>query len=579
MKKFSAGLLSAAIMIGGVTAFAADGTITSISIDPDTQYITVSGTINSDSDRERVTLRVTKTGVAPTEETVLCAYQANTDESGAYTFSFSMPDGTTPAKYDAYIKSDGVDALQQSFRYFGDVSSVLSSEINGASSAAALRTFFEADQDAGMEMFGIDDETYNTLSDSGKNFVVSSVYAAKQELGGFDNGKQLRDSFTQAVLAAQIREGKAEINEDNIDLLTVNYAKPVSGGYAAFGTMYETAKKAGTQTESKAYAAVRADSVKSVEDFWKAYNDSVTNSVISETEYWTEVRDFIADNKELIGEYASINWSEYSRKTENTCKALVRSSSSSTVDAFANALKKAVENAESSTGSTGGSGGSGGSGGGGSSSGSSGMHSSNVSIPVSIPGAANDPAAITVPGVKYAFDDLRRTPWANDAVTALVERGIADGYGDGTFRPEQNITRAEFVALVIRAFYPGAEAMDCSFTDVSKDSWAYPYIAAASNLGIINGIGDNQFGPELNIKRQDMAVIINNIFAAMGRTADKTQAAAFNDQAQVSEYAQDAVKMMRAAGIVNGDDGNNFNPQSEATRAESAVIIYNTLSK
>lgn len=577
MKKFSAGLLSAAIIIGGVTAFAADGTITSISIDPDTQYITVSGTINSESDRERVTLRVTKTGAAPTEDTIICAYQANTDESGAYTFSFSMPDGTAPAKYDAYIKSDGVDALQQSFRYFGDVSSVLSSEINGASSAAALRTFLEADQNAGMEMFGIDDETYSTLSDSGKNFVVSSVFATKQGLGGFTNGKQLRDSFTQAVLVAQIREGKAEINEDTIDLLTVNYAKPVSGGYAAFGTMYETAKKAGSQTEAKAYAAVRSDSVKSVEDFWKAYNDSVTNSVISGTEYWTEVRDFIADNKDLIGEHASINWSDYSRKTENACKTLVRTEYS-TLDAFAQALENAVKKAQETTTVSSGSGGSGG--GGGSSSGSSsGIHSSNVSIPVSIPGSANDSGAITVPGVKYAFDDLRRTPWANDAVTALVERKIVDGYGDGTFRPEQNITRAEFVALVIRAFYPNAEAMDCSFTDVSRDSWAYPYISAASNLGIINGIGDNQFGPGLNIKRQDMAVIINNIFAAMGRTADKTQAAAFNDQAQVSEYAQDAVKMMRAAGIVNGDDGNNFNPQSEATRAESAVIIYNMLSK
>lgn len=577
MKKFSAGLLSAAIIIGGVTAFAADGTITAISIDPDTQYITVSGTINSESDRERVTLRVTKAGAAPTEDTILCAYQANTDESGAYTFSFSMPDGTAPAKYDAYIKSDGVDALQQSFRYFGDVSSVLSSEINGASSVTALRTFLEADQNAGLEMFGIDDETYSTLSDSGKNFVVSSVFATKQGLGGFTNGKQLRDSFTQAALVAQIREGKAEINEDTIDLLTVNYAKPVSGGYAAFGTMYETAKKAGSQTESKAYAAVRSDSVKSVEDFWKAYNDSVTNSVISGTEYWTEVRDFIADNKDLIGEHAGINWSDYSRKTENVCKALVRTEYS-TLDAFAQALENAVKKAQETTTVSSGSGGSGG--GDGISSGSgSGIHSGNVSIPVSIPGSANDLGAITVPGVKYAFDDLRRTPWANDAVTALVERKIVDGYGDGTFRPERNITRAEFVTLVIKAFYPNAEAMDCGFKDVSRDSWAYPYIAAASNLGIVNGIGDNQFGPELNIKRQDMAVIINNIFAAMGRTANKDDAAAFNDQAQVSEYAQDAVKMMRAAGIVNGDDGNNFNPQSEATRAESAVIIYNTLSK
>ena len=153
---------------------------------------------------------------------------------------------------------------------------MLSSKINGASNASQLRSFLESDNNAGMEMFGIDTEVYETLSDTGKMFVVSAVFETKRDLSGFVNGKQLRDTFNQALIIAQIRENKETINDNNIEMITVNYSKSVNGSYDSFKTMYESAKKAGSYVMTKAMSAVQTSSVKDVESFWNAYNNSVT---------------------------------------------------------------------------------------------------------------------------------------------------------------------------------------------------------------------------------------------------------------------------------------------------------------
>ena len=103
--------------------------------------------------------------------------------------------------------------------------------------------------------------------------------------------------------------------------------------------------------------------------------------------------------------------------------------------------------------------------------------------------------------------------------------------------------------------------------------------AAANNLGLVQGIGDNQFAPNANIVRQDMAVIIKNILDKTGRTSGAAGAEPFGDENDIRSYALDAVNTLKAEKIVNGDQNNNFNPLANTTRAEAAVIIYNVLSK
>ena len=88
-------------------------------------------------------------------------------------------------------------------------------------------------------------------------FVVSAVFETKRDLSGFVNGKQLRDTFNQALIIAQIRENKETINDNNIEMITVNYSKSVNGSYDSFKTMYESAKKAGSYVMTKAMSAVQ----------------------------------------------------------------------------------------------------------------------------------------------------------------------------------------------------------------------------------------------------------------------------------------------------------------------------------
>lgn len=568
MKKFIAGLLAAAVIPLNAAAIAADGSITSISVDPDTQYITVTGKITSDNARDRVTLRVTKAGETVSESTVICTYQVNTDENGVYKFGFSMPNGTAADEYNVYIKTEGADSAKKSFEFFGDVSDKLKEDVNDASSKNELKEFFESNGGDGMEMFGIDSARYNNL-ESNKDFVILAVYNAKEKTGGFENGKQLRNIFEQALLIAEIREGRETVTDDNLEILTVDYTS--KDGTGTYKTMYKTALE--KKITDKAVGAVRTSSVEDAEDFWEVYNNTVTETVIAGTQYWTEVRDFIQDNKELIDEYADIDWDAYEKNKQTVCKAFVKGSYG-TLRSFAEALEDKVDKPDSGNGTGGGNGGGGG---GGSSSGSStGIKPSGVQLPNISSGTSSDK---TSNETEYIFEDLRRTPWANTAVATLVKAGIIDGYGDGTYRPERSVTREEFVTMVVKAFYPNADGGDCGFADVPKTSWSYKYIAAASGLGLIEGVGDNMFGPERNITRQDMAVIIQRILKNTGKITGAAEAASFSDEAQVSDYALPAVKLLRAEGIVNGDDNNNFNPMAEATRAESAVIIYNMLGK
>lgn len=578
MKKLAAGLLTAAIIINGMAVFADGGTITSISTDPDTQYITVSGVINSDNDRERVTLRITKKGTTPDKDTILYTYQVNTDENGEYNFGFTMPDGTEMGDYDVYVKSDNTEQLTKSFRYFGDISSVLKNNINGAKSVAELRTFFESGDNDGMIMFGIDTETYEKLSDDGKNFVASAVYQTKNKLGGYTDGKQLRDTFNQAVLLEEIREGKATINDDNIGALTVDYSNVKDGNYGAYLTLYASAKKANDEVRANTISAIKSSTVKDAESFWSAYNNSVMNTIISNTEYWTEVRDFISDNKEIIDKYASVDWSKYNSNSQAVCKELVRGNFAD-MNNFAAAIKTTTS-ALNNSGNTTGGGSSGGSGGGSSSGGSgSGITSSTVTLPApdNTTGNTTGNTSASNPNNSYKFDDVRRTPWANDAISYLVDKNVISGYGDGTFRPENYITRAEFVTLVVKAFYANTEMTDCDFEDVAKTSWSYPYIAAASNLGLVHGISDTEFAPDENIKRQDMAVIVKNILENKGYSNSGDDVSAFADENDISDYAVSAVNTLKKAGIVNGDEDNNFKPLDRTTRAEAAVIVYNVI--
>lgn len=150
---------------------------------------------------------------------------------------------------------------------------------------------------------------------------------------------------------------------------------------------------------------------------------------------------------------------------------------------------------------------------------------------------------------------------------------MINGFGDGTFKPGNKVTREEFVKMLVTAFDLEGDT-DLKFKDVDSTHWAYEYIKKAVSAGVVNGISDTEFGINTAISRQDMAVMAYRAAKKVGKLnniePDKNN---FSDESDIADYAKDAIAYMKSAGIINGVGENMFNPLGTATRAETAVVI------
>ncbi|MBQ1251305.1 MAG: S-layer homology domain-containing protein [Firmicutes bacterium] len=180
--------------------------------------------------------------------------------------------------------------------------------------------------------------------------------------------------------------------------------------------------------------------------------------------------------------------------------------------------------------------------------------------------------AITNPyWIGNTFPDVELGDWYYDAVTAMQADGIINGMPDGTFAPNETVTRAQFATMLYRAM-DGASAnagTEVAFTDVNADFWAAEAIYACAAEGIITGYPDGSFKPNANISRAEMAVMI---FRAL--RFDEVFNAEFVD-VPASSWYYDAVMVLGSAGIVNGVGEGKFAPEATATRAQAAQILYN----
>jgi hypothetical protein len=172
------------------------------------------------------------------------------------------------------------------------------------------------------------------------------------------------------------------------------------------------------------------------------------------------------------------------------------------------------------------------------------------------------------------FNDIEDYVWAAEAINSLAERGILSGRGNGEFVPADNITREEFTKILVAAMGLETEAT-AVFEDLPLGHWAYKYVAGAVKAGLINGLGDGNFGIGQNIIRQDMAALIYRIAQNNGIETD-TSEPPFDDYYTVDAYAARAVAGAYSAGLVQGF-GKSFNPHGTLTRAEAAVVVYRLL--
>ncbi|WP_405172242.1 immunoglobulin-like domain-containing protein [Paenibacillus sp. FSL H8-0280] len=182
----------------------------------------------------------------------------------------------------------------------------------------------------------------------------------------------------------------------------------------------------------------------------------------------------------------------------------------------------------------------------------------------------------TVAYVATSFKDVTQD-WAKDAISALGARGIVKGVGDGEFNPNGQVTRAEFITMLMKLFELSDESATTSFSDVKQGEWYHGNIATAQKLGIVNGKPNGRFGVHENITREEMAVMVYKAVQMKQLALTSGEATAFKDEASIANYAKQAVEAIQGAGIINGVGNNEFAPKKNASRAEAAVMIYNVL--
>jgi len=187
------------------------------------------------------------------------------------------------------------------------------------------------------------------------------------------------------------------------------------------------------------------------------------------------------------------------------------------------------------------------------------------------------PVIPTVPEPSVpSYNDVDEEDWFYGYVNELTEKGIISGDGSGGFAPQNNVTREQFLKMILIAANVKSEETENTFDDVSDTAWYKEYVLTAKNLGIVNGMSETRFGIGSNIIRQDMAVIITRLFEKLGISVETEKADEFTDAESVSEYAKEAVTFMKSIGLIQGYN-NEFRPLDNLTRAEASKIISELL--
>ena len=184
--------------------------------------------------------------------------------------------------------------------------------------------------------------------------------------------------------------------------------------------------------------------------------------------------------------------------------------------------------------------------------------------------------------VKTPFNDIRTTDWFYDPVKYTYEKGIILGTSDATFNPNTKLTRGMLVTILHRMDGKPTPTTQNKFSDVYKSQYYYDAVIWATEKGIVHGYGDgSKFGPDDNITRQDLAVILRNFAQYKGKNVNVTSDLnKFKDGNLVSDYAKSAVEWAVGKGVITGNNnGESLTPHANSTRAEAAGMIYNYCTK
>lgn len=469
--------------------------------------------------------------------------QTTVGERGKYEFKFkvgNIPTGEYTVRISKTNAKTADDVVVEKLLYSNpnDYKTAVEA-LNKATNVTELKNIIDTYSMA----LGID-LSNETDSDTVLTIMLNSVKAEKLKS---DDAKSVQNCFNLSKLVAELNSSKTENINNRITVLDLS--KCGLDGYYTKSYVNEDVQKNLT-------SRVSGKNFDSIPKLYKSLCEQFVLAVVEKSGSNSAIKEVIDGFSEEIGAsvsgFSERNLSELSGQNYNDYSA----------------LKSAIDNIKSSnSGSSSSSGGNRGGGSGGSIGGTK-------TYPTVVPDTDNKDIELNY----YVFDDLDGVEWAREPICKLAEMGVLRGKEYRLFYPNDNITREEFVKMLTVAYKLNIENKTDKFTDVNADDWFMPYVAAALENGIVNGVSDDMFGTGQNITRQDLAVMAYNAALKNGVEFNTEGVQKFSDDDKISDYAKTAVYALKSQNIVNGIDGKNFAPQDTATRAEAAKILYALIS-
>jgi hypothetical protein len=167
--------------------------------------------------------------------------------------------------------------------------------------------------------------------------------------------------------------------------------------------------------------------------------------------------------------------------------------------------------------------------------------------------------------------------WAESSIKKAVSGGIVKGYLDGTFKPNQTVTRAEFAVMLMNTLKPQGEGAALTFTDTAKiGAWAQKAVAQAVQAGIVKGYADGSFRPDTTITRAEMAAMVAN---ALKLPAGSNPDTGFADDKKIPSWAKSSVAALKNLGVISGKGKLGFDPSGQTSRAEAVTVLLKMLEQ
>jgi len=550
---------------------------TNVEIDQENRSVTVSGVLkegNENRDIEVILLNTNKTvddlreNIEDTPEGVIFDYAVvTTDTEGNYSCTFDVTDTAEyKSTFTAVVRNIigySRPYILRKFDYYNlQFSDQLLERINNAATIDEIAAIIESGGEiSNMEILGIDDlEIFTSIPVDERDF----IYEYLLNSNGFGSIALLRNAVIQASILNMLNDEKADI--DKIQEAINKYSENMGiNGYAAFTKTYKNAADAVKKKIIHGLLAGEDFKYSDVSTFVYKFNDETIKVTVDNAVNYSEVIKILKDNSG----YLNIDFSRFNSLSESNQNTVTKAVANyvknggdltSVNDFLEDKIDKILKTPTPGTNP--------GRGGG------AGSSSPSIVTVVSETGTTtslynNNPSSNPI------FIDVDDMHWAADSIYHLVKLGVVKGYGDNTFRPDADITREEFVKMLVEAFGILDNTAESSFADVHKNEWYYPYISTLSKLGVVQGDNNNVFGIQREITRQDMAVLSYRLILKLNKTilpkVDKIQ---FIDQDKIAQYAVEAVSIMQQANIINGLGDMSFAPESYATRAQAAKIIH-----